>query len=307
MGLRAGPTINPAQRSLETGSQSFVNVWSLLKPQRIKMGLKKYTAILLDGDGVLWKSNDPIPGISPFFDFLVEQGIKWALLTNNNTRTAQNYLDKLNGFGIPAGPDSVFTSSTVTADYLLGKYGAGTKLHVIGMEGLTHTLADAGFQITIGEEQPQDGIAAVVAGMDRELNHEKVKIAMRLILEGADFVATNTDPSYPTPEGINPGTGMVIGALQFSSGVKPYIAGKPYPAIFQAALKKLNAEVEETLMVGDRLETDILGANKIGLDTAAVLTGVTSREEILAKDIKPDFIYQDIAALHKALFEVYTA
>ena len=267
----------------------------------------KYTAVLLDGDGVLWKSNDPIPGINSFFDFLAANQIKWALLTNNNTRTAQNYIDKLQGFGIPADHHCVFTSSTVTADHLLDKYGPGTKLHVVGMEGLTRTLLDAGFQITVGEEQPQDGVLAVVAGMDRELNHEKVKIAMRLILDGADFIATNTDPSYPTPEGINPGTGMVIGALQATSGVKPYIAGKPYPAIFHIALKALNAEVEETLMVGDRLETDILGANQIGMHTAAVLTGVTSREEIQHKNIKPDFIYQDITALQEALQKVYAA
>ena len=175
------------------------------------------------------------------------------------------------------------------------------------MEGLTHTLLEAGFQITVGEEQPKDGVAAVVAGMDRALNHEKVKIAMRLILEGADFIATNTDPSYPTPEGINPGTGMVIGALQATSGVKPYIAGKPYPAIFQTALKALNATAENTLMVGDRLETDILGANQIGMHTAAVLTGVTSQEELQRKDIKPDFIFQDITALRKALSKVYSA
>lgn len=270
------------------------------------MELRRYTAILLDGDGVLWKSNDPIPGINPFFDFLAERGIKWALLTNNNTRTAQNYMDKLLSFGIKADKESIFTSSTVTADYLLIKYGANAKLHVIGMEGLTHTLTEAGFRFSQGEEQPEDSIAAVVAGMDREINHEKIKIAMRLIHKGADFIATNTDASFPTPDGLLPGTGMIIGALQFASGVKPYIVGKPYPAIFQAALKSLEVEVEGTLMVGDRLETDILGANQMGMHTAAVLTGVTSREEIENKNIKPDFIYQDITTLHRALSEVYT-
>lgn len=269
------------------------------------MKLKKYDAILLDGDGVLWKSNDPVPGINSFFDFLANQEIKWALLTNNNTRTVQDYLDKLRGFGISAGPGSVFTSSTVTAEYLVGKYGAGAKLHVIGMGGLIQTLIEAGFQVSRGEEQPADGVAAVVAGMDREINHEKIKVAMRLILAGVDFVATNTDGSYPTPEGLNPGTGMVIGALQFASGVEPYIVGKPYPAIFHAALKSLNAEVESALMVGDRLETDILGGNQFGLHTAAVLSGVTSREEIQRKDIKPDHIFEDISALHRALSEVY--
>lgn len=269
------------------------------------MNLKKYAAILIDGDGVLWKANDPIPGINPFFDFLANQGIRWALLTNNNTRTARNYIDKLNSFGIPADENSVFTSSTVTAEYLRAKYGPGAVLHVVGMDGLITTLEQAGFRITHGESQPQESVSAVVAGMDRNISHEKIKIAMRLILEGADFIATNTDGSFPTPEGINPGTGMVIGALQFTSGVKPYIAGKPYPAIFQASLKALGVDPAEALMVGDRLETDILGANQLGIPSAAVLTGVTSREEISRKDIKPDFIFEDISALHQALAEVY--
>lgn len=271
------------------------------------MTLKKYAAILLDGDGVLWKSNDPIPGINPFFEFLSTNQVHWALLTNNNTRTAGDYIEKLNRFGIPAGNNSVFTSSTVTADYLLEKYGPGTHLHVVGMDGLIRTLQEAGFMITHGEQQPRNSVAAVVAGMDREINHEKIKIAMRLILAGADFVATNTDGSFPTPEGINPGTGMVIGALQFTSGVEPYIAGKPYPAIFNTSLQALGADASDVLMVGDRLETDILGANQLGIQTAAVLTGVTSREEIAQKDIKPDFIFEDIRALQQALSEVYQA
>jgi len=269
------------------------------------MKLRKYHTILLDGDGVLWKADRPIPGINPFFEFLVDQGIRWALLTNNNTRTARTYLEKLQRFDIQADISSIFTSSTVTTEYLLEKYGKEASLHVIGMDGLTHTLKEAGFQFTLGEEQPGEKVAAVVAGMDLELNHEKVKIAMRLIQAGADFVATNTDGSYPTPDGFSPGTGMVIGALQGASGVKPYIVGKPYPAIFQTAICELGAEIDGTLMVGDRLETDILGANQMGIQTAALLSGVTTREEIHANQIQPDFIFEDISALHKALQEVY--
>jgi len=270
------------------------------------MSLPPFKTILLDGDGVLWKSDDPIPGINPFFDFLSERKIKWALLTNNNTRTAQDYINKLIGFGIPVDQKSVFTSSTVTADYLLNRYGAGAALHVVGMSGLIDTLAEAGFEITVGEENPKKNVVAVVAGMDRQINHQKIKIAMRLIINGAAFIATNTDGSFPTPEGINPGTGMVIGALQFTSGKKPYIAGKPYPAIFNASLQALDANQGETLMVGDRLETDILGANQLDIKTAAVLTGVTSREEINQGVIKPNFIFEDISELHQALAEAYS-
>ena len=122
---------------------------------------------------------------------------------------------------------------------------------------------------------------------------------------GADFIATNTDGSFPTPDGINPGTGTVIGALQFASGTEPYVVGKPQPAIFQTALKALGSKAENTLMVGDRLNTDILGANKLGIQSAAVLTGVTSRDEINQSEIKPDFIFEDIRSLHIALQEVY--
>lgn len=267
--------------------------------------LQKYKAVLLDGDGVLWKSDQPIPGIRPFIDFLNENGVRWALLTNNNTRTAQDYIDKLAKFGIMADRDSVFTSSTVTADYLLKKYGKDAFLHVVGMDGLTKTLSSAGFNFTQGEEQPKNDVAAVVAGMDREINLLKITIAVRLIKNGAAFIATNTDGSFPTPEGINPGTGTVIGALQFASGTEPYVVGKPQPAIFQTALKALNAQPGETLMVGDRLETDILGANQLSIQTAAVLTGVSSRKEIDQNDIQPTFIYEDITALHHGLKEVY--
>jgi len=267
--------------------------------------LTRFKTILLDGDGVLWKSNDPIPGINPFVNFLNDQGISWALLTNNNTRTAQDYIQKLADFGISGGKSSVFTSCTVTADYLLDRFGQDAKLHVVGMDGLITTLEEAGFKFTVGEQIQEGPVDAVVAGMDRQINHEKIKIAMRLILEGAAFIATNTDGSFPTPEGINPGTGMVIGALQFTSGVKPYVTGKPFPAIFQAALKALDSQPAETLMIGDRLETDILGANQLGIRSAAVLTGVTSREEIRRGEIKPDYIFEDIAAVHQALEEAY--
>lgn len=269
------------------------------------MNLKKYRAVFLDGDGVLWKSSQPLAGVVDFFQFLDQQGIRWALLTNNNGHPVETYLERFSHFGIPASPGSIFTSSTATASYLREKFGLGAALHVIGMEGLIQALAKAGFKITVGEEPPPGPVAAVVAGMDLSLTYPKVILAMRLILDGAEFIATNTDSHYPTPEGIFPATGMVIGALQGATGVEPYVVGKPHPAIFQAALQELGASPAETLMVGDRLDTDILGANLLGIDTAAVLTGITSREEIAASPIKPTYIFQDIKALHQALAKAY--
>ncbi len=138
---------------------------------------------------------------------------------------------------------------------------------------------EAGFQISTGETPPDHPVVAVVSGMDRQITHDKIKVAMRLIMGGADFIATNTDGSFVTPEGFNPGTGMVIGALQFASGSIPTVMGKPEAAIYQTALKRFNADPAATLMVGDRLNTDILGANQLGITTAMVLTGVNSSED----------------------------
>jgi 4-nitrophenyl phosphatase len=261
--------------------------------------------VLLDGDGVLWKSNLPLPGFQELFQFLEDHEIGWALLTNNNGHPVSTYLDRFESFGIKISPRSIFTSSTATASYLVEKYGSGASLHVIGMEGLIQALKNAGFQITVGVEKPPGPVSAVVAGMDLDLTYPKVILAMRLILNGAEFVATNTDSHYPRPDGIYPATGMVIGALQGSTNVMPYVVGKPYPAIYNAALKELNSNPEDTLMVGDRLDTDILGANRLGIDSAAVLTGTTSREEINTSDIKPGFVFEDLPALIQALVKNY--
>ena len=258
--------------------------------------LKKTKTILFDGDGVLWKGDMPIPGIAELFSTLDEKEINWALLTNNNTRTAQDYVDKLNKFGVTADLSRVFTSSTATAAYLLERYGRGAAVHAVGMSGLLVTLEEAGFKVSTGETMPEHEVVAVVSGMDRQINHEKIKVAMRLILGGADFIATNTDGSFVTPEGVNPGTGMVIGALHYASGTAPLVIGKPEKAIFETALKRFKAAPKDSLMVGDRLNTDILGAQRLGIPTAAVLTGVSSWEEIPASEIQPNVIYADIGA-----------
>jgi HAD superfamily hydrolase (TIGR01450 family) len=137
--------------------------------------------------------------------------------------------------------------------------------------------------------------------MDLDLNYQKIITAMRLILAGSDFVATNTDRNYPRPDGVYPATGVVTGAIQGATGVEPYVVGKPHPAIFQAALRTLGAAPEETLMVGDQLDTDILGANQAGIDSALVLTGITTQQMVEESPIKPTFVFQDIPALLKAL------
>jgi 4-nitrophenyl phosphatase len=227
--------------------------------------------------------------------------MRWALLTNNNTRTVGEYLAKLSGFGIEAGAGQIFSSSTATADYLRKKYGPGAPVHAVGMSGVIETLIDAGFNVSTGEEMPDHTVVAVAAGMDRGLTFDKAKVATRLILAGAEFVATNTDGTFPTPDGLSPGTGMVIGALKGTTGVAPTVIGKPERAIFEAALDALSAAKATTAMIGDRLETDILGAQRMGIPTIGVLSGVTTAEQMAASSIKPDIVFESIAELAEAL------
>jgi 4-nitrophenyl phosphatase len=265
------------------------------------MNLKTLQTILIDGDGVLWEDTDPIPGLHNFFQALAQRGIQWALLTNNNTKTPGDYTAKLRGFGIEASSSQIFTSSTVTADYVRHKYGEGAPVHVVGMKGLLEPIASAGLTVTTGEEMPPHPVVAVAAGMDREVTYGKLKVAMRLILGGAEFIATNTDGTFPSPDGLSPGTGMIIGALQATSGVTPTVIGKPERAIFEVSMRHLNADPATTAMLGDRLETDILGGQQAGIGTICVLTGVSTREDIATSPIRPDLVFDGIADLAAAL------
>jgi len=272
----------------------------------IEIDIENLTTILLDGDGVLWQADKPIPGIKSFIHFLTKKQINWALLTNNNTHTAEYYVSKLHKFGIDASENIVFTSTTATAAYLLEHYEKGAGIHVIGMGGVKKTLKNAGFKISFGETSPKHEVVAVVSGEDFEINYNKIKVAMRLILNGAAFIATNTDSSFPTPEGINPGTGLVIGALRATTRTEPIVIGKPQKEMYEMAMARFSTKPENTLMVGDTLETDILGASKIGIQTAAVLTGVLTREAIANSKVKPDLIFEDISKLHEKLNKVMT-
>ena len=267
------------------------------------MNLADIKTLLIDGDGVLWRGDEPMPGLLDFFAALQARGIEWALLTNNNTRTVDTYIKKMAGFGIEIGKERIFTSSTVTAAYLQEKYGYGAAVHAVGMSGLLDTLAEAGFLVSTGEETPDHEVVAVAAGMDRGLNVDKVKVAMRLILAGAEFVATNTDGSFPAPGGLSPGTGMVIGALQATSGIAPVVMGKPERAIYDVSMQAMGADPRTTAMLGDRLNTDILGAQRVGIGTIGVLSGVMTREELERSEIGVDVLFESIAEMSKALGE----
>ena len=249
-------------------------------------------AAVLDMDGVLWRGSEILPGIAEFFAFLQQHKIGFALATNNSTKTVQMYVERLNHVGVPAAPEQVITSAVATADYISQHYSPETTVYVIGGEGIRRALAERGFR--------EDPVTArlVIVGMDFEVNFEKFRIAALRIRAGADFIGTNGDRSFPSPEGLVPGNGSLLALLETATDVAPIVIGKPERAMFEVALRRLGTTPEQTLMIGDRLETDILGAQRAGLKTAVVLTGITTAEDAARSSIQADAVYESLQALH---------
>jgi len=264
------------------------------------MELTHARTFLLDGDGVLWHGDRAAPGFNRFFDLLSARGIRWGLLTNNATRGAEALAAKFKGFGVEVDEGSIFTSATATAMYLRRNFLAGSPIFVVGEVGLKDTLAAAGYSIDDGLDETVE-VPAVVVGLDRNLSYDKIKKAMRLILKGAAFIATNPDTSFPGPDGLAPGAGSVIAAVTTAAGVEPRFMGKPGAPLFEVAMETFHAIPDTTVMVGDRLDTDIQGAHQLSLGSALVLSGVSRREDIDRLGIIPDLVVDDLAALADAL------
>lgn len=259
------------------------------------MDFSQIKAVISDMDGVLWRSDTPLPGLHDFFAWVRQHDLPFALATNNSSKLPQQYVEKLAKMGVDdVQPHQIVTSGTATASYLQTRYAPGTRIHVVGMDGLRQMIRDAGFMVA------DDDVQAVVAGIDFDLTYDTARRATHLIRGGADYIGTNGDLTFPTPEGLVPGAGSLLAMLTAATDVQPVVIGKPERAMFEAALRTLGTPPEATLMIGDRLNTDIQGAVALGLKTAIVLTGVNSRDDIEASDIKPDAVYDDLAALVQA-------
>jgi 4-nitrophenyl phosphatase len=251
--------------------------------------LTDITHLIIDMDGVLYRGAEPLPGLREFFAFVRQKPIPFILATNNSTRTPEQYANKLAGMGVQISPNEVLTSGQATARVLAGEYPPGTRVHVFGMPSLRQAMKEEGFVLA------DEDVAVVVASMDWAVTYEKLKQATLLIRGGARFIATNRDPTSPSEEGLIPGTGSMIAALETASGVKPAAIGKPEPTMFQLAMAQMGARPETTATIGDRLDTDILGGQRAGLITLCVLSGSSNRAE--AEAFGPDFIFEDIADL----------
>ncbi len=258
--------------------------------------MRKIQALLFDMDGVLYKGDEILPGVRDSLAYFEQSGRAMLYVTNNATRTPAMFVDKLAAMGITAREEQVLTSAEATGGWMARNAPAGSKVQLIGQAGVWTAMLAHGFKPA---NKPQDA-DFVVVGMDFHLDYRKCAEATLAINAGARFIATNEDATFPSEEGEIPGAGSIVALLKQATGVAPEVIGKPYPGLFEEALARLQLDAGSCLMVGDRYETDIRGAQALSMLTAGVCTGVTSRAEFLVQEPPPDFIFADMSALADA-------
>jgi NagD protein len=243
---------------------------------------------LTDMDGVLVHEEDPIPGAAEFIEALKKSGLKYLLITNNSIYTRRDLRARLLGSGIDVPEERIFTSALATADFLHEQRPGGTA-YVVGESGLITAMHEIGYVMT--DRDPD----YVVLGETRTYSFEAITRAIRLIEGGARFIATNPDPSGPSHQGTVPATGSVAALISTATGRKPYFVGKPNPLMMRSALNRIEAHSETTVMVGDRMDTDIVSGLEAGLRTVFVGTGSTSVDDVPRFPYQPTRVVESIA------------
>jgi NagD protein len=243
---------------------------------------------LLDMDGVLVTGTNLIPGADKFIARLKERGAKYLVLTNNPRYTPGDLAHRLNWIGLDIPPEQIFTSALATARFLHAQRPQSTAF-VIGESGLTDAIHDVGYIIT--DHNPE----YVLLGETNSIDFEQITMAIRLVNQGAHFIATNPDPAGPAEGGLVPACGAMAALIESASGVSPFFVGKPNPLMMRLALNYLGAHSEHTVMVGDRMDTDIVAGIESGMETVLVLTGVTREQDVQRFPYQPTRIAKTIA------------
>ncbi|WP_024512708.1 HAD-IIA family hydrolase [Bradyrhizobium sp. ARR65] len=243
-------------------------------------------AVISDLDGVIYRGDAGIADAIQAFQAWQAEGLPFCFVTNNSTHTAEDVVRKLDRFGLAIAPENVVTSAVTTAELIRKTYPGLTRAFVIGARSLVDAVASRGLEVT--DRKPE----VVVMGLDREITHEKLRIAVEAILSGAVLIGTNPDLLLPTINGFEPGAGAMITAVALATQVKPLIVGKPEPHMIEIALARLKTPRSSTLMIGDQIPTDIQAGKRAGLPTVLVTTGVPSRED--PSLLSPDFIVSSL-------------
>ncbi|SDJ62916.1 TIGR01457 family HAD-type hydrolase [Salimicrobium halophilum] len=244
--------------------------------------MKNYKGLLIDLDGTMYRGAKVIEEAPRFVKRCREQGIPYLFLTNNSAKTPDQVAEKLNGMGIPASSENVYTSSMAAASYV-SHHRPQAKVYMIGEEGLKQALEKQGMTFV------EEGADVVVVGIDRGLSYEKLGRAARNIEKGALFVSTNGDKAIPSEEGFLPGNGAITEAIALTAGIRPIFTGKPEAIVVDEALDQLGISKAEALLVGDNYYTDILAGIHSGIDTLMVETGATSFKELNDVQAQPTY------------------
>ncbi|HUG15841.1 MAG TPA: HAD-IIA family hydrolase [Thermomicrobiales bacterium] len=247
---------------------------------------------VLDMDGVLYRGDTLIPEVPAFLDALRRAGIPYSMATNNSTNTPGQYVKKLSAMGIDVPATSIVTSGVATATYLRSRFPAGTTVYIVGMAALRDAVLEDDY-FTPAERDAE----IVVSGANFELRYEMLKTACLAIRAGATYIATNADKTFPSEDGLIPGSGAIVAALSAATGIDPLVVGKPNPELVQSCVDIMGAAANRTLMIGDRLDTDILAGQRAGTRTVLVLTGVSDRAEVVESGIVPDVIIDTLDPL----------
>jgi NagD protein len=245
-------------------------------------------------DGVLVHENQPDPGAADLIQRWVDTSKRILVLTNNSIFTPRDLAARLRASGLEVPEENIWTSALATAQFLKDQVrgsGSGNRAYTIGEAGLTTALHEAGFILT---DQDPD---FVVLGETRTYSFEAITMAIRLILAGARFIATNPDATGPSKDGPMPATGAIAALITKATGREPYIVGKPNPMMFRSAMNQIDAHSETTAMIGDRMDTDIVAGMEAGLHTVLVLTGITRREDIASYPFRPNQVLNSVADL----------
>ena len=266
--------------------------------------MRDYRAFILDLDGVIYRGERLLPGAREFISWADVTGRKLIFLSNNSFATPDEVTAKLARLGAPHPEGRVLTSGAAAARQIAARHPGGT-VFVLGVASVERMVEAEGLRAVWREGMDGPPPDALLVGLDFDLSYDRLRRGLRAILAGADFIAVNRDPMLPVEGGLDPGTGSIVAALEYSSGRKAEIVGKPEPGVMLEALRAMSAEASETLVVGDGLELDIVAGHAAGMDTALVLTGMSTRAQAEAAtgQAKPDLIFDGIGDLLAALQE----
>lgn len=247
---------------------------------------------IIDMDGVIYHGNMLLPGVPEFLRWLEETGKKYLFLTNSSERTPRELHEKLKRLGINVGEEHFYTSALATAAFLASQKPNGSAF-IIGDAGLIHALYSVGY--SVNNVSPD----YVVVGDTRSYNFSMIEQALNLVLKGAKLIGTNPDVSGPVENGITPSTRALVSPIEVASGKKAYFVGKPNPLMMRIALKKLGLKREESIVIGDRMDTDVRCGMESEIDTLLVLSGITSRRDIENYPYKPTHVLDGVISLIK--------